>query len=239
MKVKYLIFIIVLLTGAYFQGPAQETKTNRLSGGLGYFMIGYAGFELESINTQFKNKGYPELANGSFTFGGGGHFVFKNFIFGGEGHGTTGSNASNANYNLNLSVGYGFFNLGFILYHNPTVNIYPILGLGGGGATIAITEKNKYPKNFDDLLNDPARESYITNNGFLINFSIGADYIISGIKTKTTSGGWLVGVKAGYILNASGNDWSFNDENIAGSPNAGISGPYVRLTFGGGGLGTK
>jgi hypothetical protein len=239
MKTKSLVYIIILLTGAYFQGFAQETKSNRLSGGMGYFMFGYAGFNLESMNTQFTNNGYPELANGSITFGGGGHFVYQNFIFGGEGHGNTGRGASNTNYNLKLNVGYGFFNFGYIIYHSPGINIYPMLGFGGGGATIAITGKNRHPENFDDLLDDPARESYITNYGFLINFSIGADYIISGIKTKTTSGGWLVGVKAGYILKAGGDDWYFNDNKIAGAPNAGISGPYVRLTFGGGGLGTK
>ena len=237
MKSKTLIYIIVLLTGAYFQGFAQQTKPNRVSGGMGYFMVGYTGFNLGSMNTQFANKGYPELTNGSFTFGGGGHFVYKNFIIGGEGHGLAGSSASNSGYNLNISGGYGFFNLGYIIYHNPTVNIYPMFGFGGGGASIAITDKNKLPENFDDLLDNPARESYITNGGFMMNFSIGADFIISGIKTEATSGGWLVGAKAGYILNTGGDDWYFNNEKIAGSPNAGISGPYVRLTIGGGGLG--
>ncbi len=237
MKSKVFIYTIVFLLGTCFQGRTQEMKPNRLSGGVGYFMAGYTGFNLGSMNTQLTNNGYPELTNGSFTFGGGGHFVHKNFIIGGEGHGLSNSSASNTNYNLNISGGYGFFNLGYILYHNPTLNIYPMLGFGGGGASIAITDKNKLPENFDDLLDDPTRESYITNGGFMINFSIGADFFISGIKTESASGGWLMGIKAGYILNTGGDDWYFNNEKITGSPNADISGPYVRLTFGGGGLG--
>ena len=237
MKTRTIIIVTLIFTGIYFQGFSQETKSNKVSGGLGYFMIGYTGFNLGEMNTQFKDNGYPELTNGSLTFGGGGHFIINNFIIGGEGHGLLGGSSSNSNYSINMGGGYGFFNLGYNLYHNPTVNIYPLLGFGGGGVTIGMTDKSKTPENFNDLLENPARESYITNGGFMINFSIGADFFVLANKTKNASGGWIMGIKAGYIYNASGNDWYFNNEKITGSPNAGISGPYVRLTIGGGGLG--
>ena len=71
----------------------------------------------------------------------------------------------------------------------------------------------------------------------MINVSIGADFFFLANKTENASGGWIMGIKAGYIYNASGNDWYFNNEQIVGSPNSGISGPYVRLVIGGGGLG--
>jgi len=237
MKTKAIIPITVFLLATNLVGFSQETKSNKVSGGLGYFMVGYTGFNLGGMNTLLKDNGYPELTNGSFTFGGGGHFIVNNFIIGGEGHGLSGSKSSNANYDLAIGGGYGFFNLGYIVYNNPTVNIYPLLGFGGGGATIGITDKSKIPENFNDLLENPARESYITNGGFMMNLSIGADFFIAGAKNENFSGGWIMGIKAGYIYNTSGDDWYFNNEKIAGSPNAGISGPYVRLTIGGGGLG--
>ena len=236
MKTNAIILITVFLSVANFAGYSQEAKSNKETGGLGYFMMGYTGFNLGGMNTQLKESGYPELTNGSFSFGGGGHFVINNFIVGGEGHGLSGSKSSNADYNLAIGGGYGFFNLGYILYHNPTVNIYPLLGFGGGGVTIGITDKNKIPGNFDALLENPARESYITNGGFMMNLSVGADFFIAGSKNENFSGGWIMGIKAGYIYNAN-NNWYFDNQEIAGSPNGGISGPYVRLVLGGGGLG--
>ncbi len=235
MKTKTIILIAIVI--ANISGFAQETKSNKVSGGLGYFMIGYTGMELGNMNSLFKENGYPELSNSSFTFGGGGHFVFKNFIIGGEGHGISGGSSSNAKYDIKLGGGYGFFNLGYILYHNPTVNVYPLLGFGGGGSTIGITDKSKNPENFNDLLENPARESYITNGGFMLNFSLGADFFVLASKSENGSGGWIMGIKAGYVYNASGNDWYFNNKETAGSPDAGISGPYLRLTIGGGGMG--
>lgn len=236
MKIKTIIFIALFLFGTSLQGFSQETETNKVSGGLGYFMLGYTGFNLGEMNTQFKDSGYPELTNGSFTFGGGGHFIINNLIIGGEGHGLSGGKSSNAEYDLAMSGGYGFFNLGFILYHNPTVNIYLLLGFGGGGAVIGITDKSKSPENFNALLENPARKSYITNGGFMMNFSVGADFFVRASKTGNSSGGWIMGIKTGYIYNMNRNDWYFNNEKITGSPNARISGPYVRLTIGGGGL---
>jgi len=94
------------------------------------------------------------------------------------------------------------------------MNIYPLLGFGGGGSTIGITDKSKIPDSFDNLLENPARESYITNGGFMMNFSIGADFFILGSRTENASGGWIMGIKAGYIYNVSGNDWYFNSEKI-------------------------
>jgi hypothetical protein len=131
MKTKTIILIATIIAGANFCGFSQETTANKVSGGLGYFMIGYASLDLGNMNSLFKENGYPELNNSSFTFGGGGHFIFKNFIIGGEGHGISGSKSSNTHYDVKMGGGYGFFNLGYILYHNPTVNVYPLLGIGG------------------------------------------------------------------------------------------------------------
>jgi hypothetical protein len=237
MKTKTIILIATIIAGTCFKGFSQETKSNKVSGGLGYLMIGYTGLDLGNMNSLFKEYGCPELSNSSFTFGGGGHFILKNFIIGGEGHGISGSKSSNTNYDLRMGGGYGFFNLGYLIYRNPGMNIYPLLGFGGGGSTIGITDKSKILENFDDLLENPARESDITNGGFMMNFSIGADFFVLASKSENASGGWIMGIKAGYIYNVSGNDWYFNNEKITGSPNAGISGPYVRLTIGGGGIG--
>ena len=237
MKTKLILLQMILTTMFGFRATAQETGGHRISGGTGYFMAGYSWLNLKNMNAALTENGYPKLTNGSVTFGGGGNFVYKNLIFGGEGHGINGTSASNTGYDVNINGGYGFFNFGYMAYHTPGVFIYPLLGLGGGGTTIGIIPKDRYPQNFDDLLNDPARQSWITSGGFMMNFSLSADFLVAGAKTDTSSGGWFLGIKAGYIASFSNSDWKMGNMTIPGSPDAGISGPYVRISLGGGSFG--
>jgi len=231
-----LLFVLFFITSQIL--TAQEGKTkNKVYGGAGYFMMGYSGLQLDELNESFKLEGIPELSTGSISFGGGGHYIFKNFILGGEGHGLAGASAENVNYKTSYSAGYGFFNLGYIIWQGKAINLYPILGLGGGGATASITEKTKLTNSFNAIIEDPARESYITSGGFLLNFSLGSDYFFAGSKSDDYTGGFLIGIKAGYILNVTDNDWNYHGNQLSNSPNSGLSGPYVRIVIGGGGIG--
>jgi len=234
---KYLILLLFISFLIIHSASAQESGTrNLVYGGVGYFMAGYSVVDLDNLNQSLSNSGIPELDRGSITIGGGGHYIIKNIIIGGEGHGVTGKNAENDNYKSAYSAGYGFFNLGYVILNSPSFNFYPLIGFGGGGMTVSILDKSKLTNSFDDILDDPARESYLTKGGFLMNFSLGADYFFVGEKSESTTGGFLIGIKAGYILDVSNNDWDFNGQHLNNSPGSGVSGPYVRITFGGGGL---
>lgn len=231
-----LLFVLFFFTSQMLS--AQESKTkNKVYGGVGYFMMGYSGLQLDELNESFKSAGFPELAKGSITIGGGGHYIYKNFILGGEGHGLVGAVSENPDFKTSHSAGYGFFNMGYVVLQGKSINLYPMIGFGGGGMTVSITDKSKLTNSFDDILEDPGRESYISSGGFLMNFSLGSDYFFAGSKSDEYSGGFLVGIKAGYILNLTGNDWYFNGKQLNDSPNAGFSGPYVRIVIGGGGIG--
>ena len=235
---KFLSLLFVLFFVASQIASAQESKAeNHINGGVGYFMIGYSGLQISELNESFKSAGIPELSTGSISIGGGGHYIYKNFILGGEGHGLLGATSENTDYKTSHSAGYGFFNLGYVVFQGKSINLYPILGFGGGGMTVSVTDKSKLTNSFDDILQDPARESYITSGGFLLNLSLGSDYFFAASKSDKYTGGFLVGIKAGYILNITSNDWCFNGNQLNNSPNTGLSGPYVRIVIGGGGIG--
>ncbi|MCD4737126.1 MAG: hypothetical protein K8R53_13865, partial [Bacteroidales bacterium] len=124
-----------------------------------------------------------------------------------------------------------------VLFHTKNGIIYPMLGIGGGGLTLSITDRKKHPVNFDDLLADPARESYLSTANFLLNFSIGSDFFsLSDKESGSWAAGFLAGIKIGYVWNFGMNNWYYGDDKLSDSPNAGISGPYIRITLGGGGV---
>lgn len=234
--VKVLTIVTLSLLSTLTPSQAQ----NKISGGAGYFIGGYTLHNLNDINSLLADNGQPKLSDATMSLGGGGHFIIKNFVIGGEGHGLIGSNDKNANFKTTYGGGYGFFNIGYIPFHTRSAIFYPMLGIGGGGLTVSITDKTKDPSNFNDVIKDPAKESYICTQNFLINFSIGADFFtFSDKEAGSWAGGLLGGLKLGYIWNFESNNWYYNDIKLSGSPSSGISGPYIRITIGGGGVAFK
>jgi len=223
----------LLASSAY----AQEVGVKKYTyGGMGYFQTGYAIFNHGNLNDLLKASGMPELENGSLSFGGGGHSIIHNFIIGGEGHGLVGNTSENARYAVSQSGGYGFLNLGYLILQKPSFTLYPLLGIGGGGSTVTITDKSNLPGSFNDLLANPKQQSNISKGSFMLNFSIGADYFVAGTKSKNSYGGFMLGLRLGYLLEVNKNKWDIDNQELSGGPDAGISGPFVRLTFGGGGI---
>ncbi|MCD4736239.1 MAG: hypothetical protein K8R53_09365, partial [Bacteroidales bacterium] len=176
LKHILIVFGISLLLILSGKNSVQSQTSTKVSGGEGYFIGGYSLHNLSSLNDRLSTFGQPELNEGTISLGGGGHFILNNFMLGGEGHGLIGGNNSNADFLTSYGGGYGFFNIGYVLFHTKNAIIYPMLGIGGGGLTLSITDRKKQPVNFDDLLADPARESYLSTNNFLLNFSLSSDF---------------------------------------------------------------
>ncbi len=49
----------------------------------------------------------------------------------------------------------------------------------------------------------------------------------------------LLGVRLGYMVSPSNNNWMMGDVEIADAPDMGLTGPFVRLLFGGGAIKIK
>jgi len=225
--------MVLAITFFVFTGQAQEnSNSGKIYGGVGYFQTGYSFFNLNNLNDLLSSSGMPELQNGSVSFGGGGHSIINSFIVGGEGHGLIGSSSTNAEFSVSQGGGYGFFNIGYLALQKSFLTLYPILGIGGGGYSITITDRTNLPTNFNDLLANPQNQSTLNKGGFMLNFSLGTDFFLTG----DANGGFIIGLRAGYLLELNKNKWYIADQELAGGPDAGISGPFIRLTIGGGGI---
>jgi len=231
----FILIAMVFLQSA--SADAQENlSTDKIYGGVGYFQTGYAFFSQENLNDLLSAYGIPEVQNGSVSFGGGGHSIVNSFIIGGEGHGLIGGTSTNDEYTVSQGGGYGFFNLGYLILQKSMLTLYPVLGIGGGGYSITITDRAALPSNFNDLLADPKTQSTLSKGGFMLNFSLGADFMVAAEQSAEGYGGFIVGIRGGYLLELNKNQWHVADQELAGGPDAGISGPFIRLTIGGGGF---
>ncbi len=233
------ILIVVAVASILFTATSQSQgllQHARESGGMGYSMYGWSTLDIEALNSRLERKGYSSMSDNFFSVGGGGHGIIDNkVILGGEGHGLLGEEVTSGNYKNSVTVGYGFFNVGYIVYSKKQLRLYPLVGLGGGGMNLKIREKPS-SLSFDDVLDDPERRVELSTYGFLLNFAVGMDYLLILGEDEKGKGGLVFGLRAGYTLSPLKRAWRMDELEISGAPDMGITGPFIRLMFGGGGF---
>lgn len=235
---------LMAVMSLFIVGIAQSqevTSEAKKEEGRGYFMFGGSILDIDGLNSRLESKGYSKFSDNLFSLGGGGHGMINRVIIGGEGHGLFGgekeSTISGETYKTSLTVGYGFFNMGYILYSMDDLNIYPILGIGGGGMSVKIAEREA--PSFDEVLDNPRRISTLSSGGFLIKLALGADYLLKLAEDESGEGGLIFGLQIGYTFTPIKGDWQMGEIDVSGGPEVGITGPYIRFMIGGGGKSNK
>ncbi|MCK9268943.1 MAG: hypothetical protein WC271_01325 [Bacteroidales bacterium] len=228
-----MIFSFVATSQAFSQSDEPPAK---VYGGIGYFQAGYSFMDFNDLNNAFVQAGIPEINNGSVSLGGGGHYIFRRFLIGGEGNGLIGSRTANENFSVRHSGGMGFFNAGYIVLQRPLYTVYPILGIGGGGYSVTIIDRNAATASLQEVLDNPHQQAELSKGSFMLNFSVGADLFVFADRTQQGTGGFVVGVRAGYLLAFDTDEWRLDDYSFTDGTNTSISGPFIRLIIGGGGL---
>jgi hypothetical protein len=231
MFLLVVMALIISSSDLYAQDSGQTSKI----GGVGYFIFGGKMINLSSLNTKLESKGYPKVSNNFISLGGGGHFTIKRFIIGGEGHGFFSKETQNIGYRASIGGGYGFFNVGYLVYHTKGLSVYPLLGLGGGAISLELAEKGISPS-FDDLLSNPRGQSVVSVGGFLVNLAVGLDYFLALGRSERGEGGLDFGLRLGYIFSPLMGSWRMSGVAVSGGPSVAPTGPFIRLTIGGGGF---
>lgn len=215
-------------------GTAQENDSWAGSGGRGFFQAGLLRLDVDDMNAALAGAGFPTLDRGTVTLGGGGYATRGRFVIGGEGHGLLSDDQPSADGSVQVGLdgGYGLFKVGYLAYSESGLDVYPMVGIGGGGLNVSIVERSA--PTFDDVLANPQRSSRLSTGMFLLDLSLAADYRFTRRSEEGRSGGLLVGLQAGYVFAPGSTDWTLDDINgVAGGPDLGIQGLYIRLSLGG------
>jgi len=205
-------------------------------GGMGGFSFGIHWLDLSGLNRELSRYGYGTFRENNYTYGGSGFGVLgERLILGGEGHGFT-QEVSTAAYSQRLSGGYGFFDVGYIVLDRWNINVYPMVGLGGGGMGVRITERSA--PTFSDILTDPKREAGLSTAGLMAQAGLGIHYLLNlaPYDNSMDEGGLFFGLRAGYTLPFSETEWEMGDIKISGGPSTGVKGFYLKFIFGGWGF---
>jgi hypothetical protein len=207
------------------------------NGGKGYFAIGWSALDLGPLNDVLQANGYRRFTEDFLSLGGGGYGVLGRFVIGGQGHGYLGEGRDVAlggqNFRSEVSAGMGFVDLGWVLWSSNGWALTPLVGLGGGGLTLQIDALSA--PTFGEVLAQPGHRSKLSTGGFLIDLGASFDFLLRRDDGERRSGP-LFGLRAGWVLSPIEGGWELEGRDIAGGPDLGVSGPYVRILLGGGSL---
>jgi hypothetical protein len=225
------VIIIDLFTVNVIQSYEGDTGER---GDRAYFMFGGSKIDLKTLNARLESKGYPTFSDNFFSLGGGGYKIINWVVIGGEGHGFLGRETltTTGNYKVSLSGGYGFLNVGYLVYSLENLNVYPLLGFGKGKMRLKFVERGV--PSFNEVLEDPRRSTEFSTGGFLVNAALGADGLLKLRENEKGKGGFVIGLCAGYTFTPVKGDWVVEGMDISDGPLIGITGPYVRVMLGGG-----
>ncbi len=199
-----------------------------------YASFGNSIVNIKDLNTRLENLKYSKMSDNFISAGGGIHAVSDGLVIGGEGHRISGKKAESKDFETSISIFYGFFYLGHSLYSTENLILYPSVGVGAGRFSLKILEKGSLT--FDEVLKGPKRSTRLSISGLLINPSLGFDYLLSLRKTEEEISGIVIGLRIGYIFAPVKGNWSMEGIKVFEGPKMGITGPYIRLIIGSGGV---
>src|SRR5688572_22238931 len=142
--------------------PAQRIQNARG----GFFGIGMQNVDVAEMNATLAAHGYPDHDENFLSVGGGFTWWWRHFVVSAELQALLQPSETSGNFETELSGGYALINVGASARVGDHLLIYPMASIGGGGAEFRIEPRT--PITFDQLLDDPGRNTNITNASMLL-----------------------------------------------------------------------
>lgn len=228
-KLTALFTAVMLLAGIHL-----HAQNGKISGGIGFFVPGVQFFAPGELNAHFPSN-YPDMSFSLYTQAGSGYGIFKNFIYGFEGGGYEGGPFIKDNIQVDLTGGYSSFQLGYIVFAKGKFMAFPVIGLNWNQLDFYIHQPNQ-TQTFSAITMSPDEGTMLTYKATALNISMNASYFLGGKVTDGGGGGLMLGLQVGYQSPAFNGTWTYDNGAVTDGPGFDMSGFYVRLLIGGGGI---
>ncbi len=209
----------------------QKNSTVQTMGG-GGFTIGYGHMDVSKLHV-FVPSNIKKFKNDHLLVGGTGHAFIDNFVIGGSGFGIIGDVIKTDSAKINLGGGLGTFDFGYLILNKEKVKIYPMIGIGGAGFGLQIAKNRSISAN--NIANEPGQEININKGGFVADVSLNLNFIpaLQYDEKNNSYGGFMTGLKIGYVYSLPSSDWLFSGGDVTGGPDFGLNMFYLKLVVGG------
>ena len=206
--------------------------------GFGGFSVGSQWLNISDLNSALSSNGFATFNDPTLSLGFESYYAMRGrYILGAE-FLLFWQEGTNSTYVQKLNGYWGFVNFGYSLFSKSVegFHVYPLFGVGVSRNRLRLTERAVL--DFNDIVTDSHRESFLTKWDFLIKLAVGADFTMGfNMGESDGGGGFMVGVRAGYQHAVTDSSWNMSSLDVAGDPGMNLSGIYLRLIIGGLGYG--
>jgi len=189
--------------------------------------------ELNRLNLNLSERGFPQVPTTYLSYGVGGHFINNKLVFGVEllrlFERTT---TTPAEYNLSVSVKFILLNFGHLIYQKKGLMMYPYLGTGYGRFKMLTAQNNI--DSFNDISHLQKSSEAVFSN-MIFNLGFATDYFLKYNPGKKGHNNLMIGFRIGINFIPFNSTWKVNRIPVHDGPNIGINGPYFRVIIGLGG----
>jgi len=220
---------------------ASAQSEGKFLGGSGYFTVGASNLFPPNLESNLRRSDLidegEELSSLGFKLGGGGYFAIGgNLWVGANGFAMLYPNQPDSDVaDIEYRLGSGFLDFGYLFDYSANALLLPFAGVGGARIKLDMT-----PQSMPTFASFGAAELPIDGEpiafemaSVLYQLGLHGQYFFPGTK-----GGFALGIKAGYIGTFREEGWTVDgsDRAISGLETERLSGFFLELTLGGGGL---
>ena len=199
----------------------------------------YRKADLTGLNSALAVNGIPALTNNNIWLNLSNSHVFDNGFLSEDGIGfTPTSSATGNNYEAQLNQYQLFLRFGYNFSKDKSYRIYPFAGINLSDAMLRIRDNNAINGVGDFSQEIGTQSAEKTFNQGNVGFELGGgfDYVIR-LGSKQVDCFQIdrfipIGVRAGYYIRASSNDWKIDEHSLANSPIVGKNAFFVTLNIG-------
>ena len=173
---------------------------------------------------------------GLMSHSGSGYSIRKNFVFGGEWGSYTGGPFIQDDIQVDLEGSNGGFKLGYVIFANSKIMVYPLVGYMWNELLFYIHEPDQN-ETFTTVTEQPKQATTLKHSTTNLDISLNATYVLTGEEGENGGGGLMLGLQVGYQAPSFTNKWTYDNGVLDSGPAFNMNGFYVRLLFGGGGFG--
>jgi hypothetical protein len=104
------------------------------------------------------------------------------------------------------------------------------------GVSIGARRRARVPTtapSFNQIVSNPQQSARPGATKLLLHGAMAVEIPISSFQRRESSGGFTIGVQIGYGGATGATGRKLQDSEVAGAPEEDLSGPYLRLRFGG------
>jgi hypothetical protein len=215
MNIKLLFLALTILN--VFTVKAQS------KGFAGFFNISYENVSNVKTQLQSMMPGMRTLKNSFYGIGGEAYWKSRKLILGASSNILAHGVVNKGENHGELFMGTAIFKIGYVVYENSNLCIYPSVALGTRAMVIT-----SYVKSSD--VKSQLHSIYLLSPA--IDFGLNADQIVYRFVNRLSSGVFVAGLRTGYRFSPKSDNWKRINKPQLSPAHFANNGFYLTVAFG-------